>query len=82
MYQQIKSCVRFKEETSDFYTCFKGLVQGEALSPLIFLLFVNDIELDLVHDCNTMQLNEINLFLLMYADDTVHLLKVVKIYRR
>ena len=71
MYQQIKSCVRFKEETSDFYTCFKGLVQGEALSPLIFSLFVNDIELDLIHDCNTIQLNEINLFLLMYADDTV-----------
>ena len=82
MYQQIISCVRFKEENLDFYTCFKGLVQGEALSPLIFLLFVNDIELDLIHDCNTMQLNEINLFLLMHADDTVHLLKVVKIYRR
>ena len=27
MYQQIKSCVRrFNDETSDFYTCFKGLV--------------------------------------------------------
>ena len=71
MYQQIKSCVRFNEETSDSYKCFKGLVQGEALSPLIFSLFVNDIELDLIHDGTTMQLNEINLFLLMYADDTV-----------
>ena len=39
MYQQIKSCVRFNNELSDFYTCFKGLVLGEALSPLIFSLF-------------------------------------------
>ena len=46
-------------------------MQGEALSPLIFSLFVNDIELDLIHDCNPIQVNEINLFLLMYADDTV-----------
>ena len=71
MYQQIKSCVRFNNELSDFYTCFKGLVQGEALSPLIFSLFVNDIELDLLHDCSPLQLNDINVFLLMYADDTV-----------
>ena len=27
MYRQIKSCVRFNDETSDFYTCYKGLVQ-------------------------------------------------------
>ena len=56
MYQQIKSCVRFNDETTDFYTCFKGLVQGEALSPLIFSLFVNDIELDLINVCNQIQL--------------------------
>ena len=71
MYQQTKSCVRFNNELSDFYTSFNGLVQGEALSPLIFSLFVNDIELDLLHDCSPLQLNEINIFLLMYADDTV-----------
>ena len=39
--------------------------------PLRFSLFVNGIELDLTHDCNPIQLNEINLFLLMYADDPV-----------
>ena len=70
MYQQIKSCVRFNDENSDFYTCFKGLVQGETLSTHIFSLFVNDIELNLINECNSVQLNEINLFLLMYADVT------------
>ena len=46
MYRQIKSCVKFHGQYSDFYTCYKGLIQGEALSPLFFSLFVNDIETD------------------------------------
>lgn len=71
MYQQIRSCIKFNNVCSDFYTCHKGLVQGEALSPLIFSLFVNDIELELMHNCHSIQVHEINLFLLMYADDTV-----------
>ena len=57
-----------KPQTS---TRYKGLVQGGALSPLIFALFVNDIEMDLMHNCHSIQLNEINLFLSMYAADTV-----------
>ena len=71
MYDQIKSCVRFDDELSNFYRCHKGPVQGEALSPLIFLLFVNDIELDIIQNCHSIQINQINLFLLMYADDTI-----------
>ena len=35
---------------SDFYNCYKGLVQGEALSPLIFSLFINDVETDLLQN--------------------------------
>ena len=62
MYDQIKSCVRFDDELSNFYRCHKGLVQGEALSPL---------ELDIIQNCHSIQINQINLFLLMYADDTI-----------
>ena len=36
---------------------------------------MNDIETDLMHNCHSIHLNEINLFLLMYADDTVLLAK-------
>ena len=40
MCRQIKSCVRFNDETSHFYTRYKGLVQGEAFSSLIFSFFL------------------------------------------
>ena len=48
-------------------------MQGEALPPLIFSLhvFENDLETDLMHNCHSIQLNEMNLFLLIYVDDTV-----------
>ena len=72
MYDDVKSCIRLNNEYSDFYKSFKGLIQGDALSPLIFSLFINDIELELMNsDCPSLQIQDINLFLLMYADDTV-----------
>ena len=72
MYSQIKSCVKFNGQYSEFYNCYKGLVQGEALSPLIFSLFINDVETDLLqNNIQPLEINEINIFLLMYADDTV-----------
>ena len=72
MYDDVKSCSRLNNEYSDFYKSFKGLIQGDALSPLIFSLFINDIELELMNsDCSSLQIQDINLFLLMYADDTV-----------
>ena len=72
MYSQIKSCIKFRGQYSDFYHCYKGLVQGEALSPLIFSLFTNDIETDLLHNnIQPLDIHEVNVFLLMYADDTV-----------
>ena len=67
MYWQIKSCVKFHGQYSDVYTCYKGLVQGEALSPLLFhienYLLQNNIQ--------PLGINELDIFLLMYADDTV-----------
>ena len=72
MYDDIRCCIRLDGKYSDFYKCFKGLVQGDALSPLIVSLFVNDLESDLMSDnCPSLHLNEINVFLLMYADDIV-----------
>ena len=74
MYNDIRCCIRLDGKYSDFYKCFKGLVQGDALSPLIFWLFVNDLENDLMSDnCPPLHtcINEINVSLLMHADDTV-----------
>ena len=48
MYNQNKVCIKFNNEKSSFYNCFQGLVQGEAMSPFIFALFVNDLEMVIV----------------------------------
>jgi len=47
-------------------------LQGEALSPFLFSLFINDMENELINSkCRSYQLQMLNLFILMYADDTV-----------
>ncbi len=72
MYRNIRLAIKHNNEISDFYNCTTGLLQGEALSPFLFSLLINDLELDLMHnDCPTIDIEEINLFILMYADDTV-----------
>jgi hypothetical protein len=47
-------------------------MQGEFLPPLLYSLYVNDIEVELIiQGCQSDELKNLNLFLLMYADDTV-----------
>ena len=85
MYRSIKSCVMVNGDKSDYFYSHVGVRQGENLSPILFALFLNDIEsFSLNMKCNS--LNYINnlyarcngdnnrmldLFLLLYADDTV-----------
>ena len=63
---------------SDEFLCNVGVRQGENLSPLLFAFFVNDIEAKLIEqNCNYLDFSDdvvnmyLNLFVLMYADDTV-----------
>lgn len=78
MYNDIKSCVMLKQQLSDTFICTKGVRQGENLSPLLFAFYVNDIEDNMLNsNCNYIDFNDaivntyLNLFILMYADDTV-----------
>ena len=80
MYQGIKSSVSVKDENSPFFACDCGVRQGENLSPILFSLYLNDVEHFLLHkDLNGITIdirnNEImiymRLFTLLYADDTV-----------
>ena len=86
LYYNAKSCVKQNGCLSDYFFCKVGVRQGENLSPLLFALFLNDLELYLSRHYNGLKYasNEINkllsdedveiflkLYLLLYADDTV-----------
>ena len=77
MYQGIKSNVSHGGEQSTFFRSFRG----EKLSPVLFALFLNDLETFLEENmCIGINLEistgnistYINLFILLYADDTVN----------
>ena len=78
MYDDIKSCISYNGETSAFSACKNGLRQGENLSPLLFSIFLNDLESHL-SDQDRFGLNFLDetlqsylkIMVLLYADDTV-----------
>jgi hypothetical protein len=70
MYNKVKSCIKVCNSYSEFFEYAVGLRQGEIISPVLFSLFIDDIELFLQHDINCgLQLNDIILILLLFADD-------------
>ncbi len=87
MYDNAKSCVVNNGHSSEYFLCSTGVRQGENLSPLLFSIFLNDIENFFTQEkCEHIKLfpkmfkmgddidnlrNLLKLFLLMYADDTV-----------
>jgi len=44
MYNDIKSCIAVNGEFSDFFQSCRGVRQGENLSPILFSIFLNDLE--------------------------------------
>ena len=86
LYDNAKSCVKLNNCISDLFRSCIGVRQGENLSPLLFALFLNDLELYLsemykglptVSDMIYEHLETedtvvyIKLFALLYADDTI-----------
>lgn len=51
---------------------FFSFIQPVHLSPFLFSLYVNDYEIEFIKEmCLPVELRDIALFLIMYADDTV-----------
>ena len=70
MYSNVKSCVRHMDTLSDFFKSDVGLFQGEITSPILFSLFVNDIEHHMQENMNNgLTLDQLSIFLIMFADD-------------
>ena len=70
MYTKVKSCVRKGNSYSDFFDNYIGLMQGEIISPIMFALFLEDLELSL-HDTNStgVEFEDLMLVILYFADD-------------
>ena len=78
IYANVKSCVFVNGEKSPEFECLKGVRQGENLSPILFSLYVNDLEKFLLSKGSTffnfkdMEINNfLKLLVILYADDTV-----------
>ena len=86
MYANAKSCVKVDNECSGYFQCLSGVRQGENLSPLLFAVYLNDLQafiFDKMEGTTSLGIAARNLsedvdenamlkmFLLLYADDTV-----------
>lgn len=72
MYNNMKSCIKTPRMLSHVFENSLGLLQGEVLSPILFSFYVNDLEMEFIRNGNVpLQVQELNLFTLMYADDMV-----------
>lgn len=72
MYSEVKSCVRHLNTLSDLFDCSTGVMQGEICSPLLFALFISDIENSLQENIDAgITLDQLSLYLILFADDAV-----------
>ena len=72
MYKDVKSKVKLNNMLSEDFSCMTGVRQGECLSPILFAMYVNDIEREFItKGADGVDLGFIKLFLLLYADDIV-----------
>ena len=72
-------CVRALGSVSDCFDSLVGVKQGESFSPLLFILFLNDLAEELNVNNNYFEnddiIDQFQKFILLFADDTLLLAK-------
>ena len=76
IYESVNSCVRVNGKLSDHFDTYMGVKQGEPLSPLLFIVFINDMSATLENDgIDSISIDELQIFLVLFADDTAIIFK-------
>ena len=72
LYSGISSCVKIENKRTEYFSCLKGVRQGDGLSSTLYNLFINDI-VDVMHmeDSDPFKIGNTSIGLLLYADDVV-----------
>ena len=72
LHQNVKSSVKFENEISQTLVTSLGTRQRDSLSPFIFSIYVNDLEVEMAKNgFKGIDMNTLKLFILLYADDIV-----------
>ena len=72
MYSSVKSRVKFSNKLCNEFHCSLRVRQGECLSPLLFSLYLNDIEEQFINlGLYGIDVDMFKIFMLLYADDIV-----------
>jgi hypothetical protein len=73
MYTDTRYRIKFLNGLSSPFLSERGVKQVNVLSPLLFNLFIDDLKISLMHNCNTnpVVIGDVSLNILLYADDIV-----------
>ena len=56
MYTTVRSCVRLLSNTSEFFDISIGVKQGDFVSPILFILFLNDMHKEMSKNNNALRI--------------------------
>lgn len=70
MCSKLKSCVKGTDGLTSYFSCSIGIQQGCMVSPVLFILFLNEYITMLKENCKGIQIESITeVQTLLYADD-------------